>query len=218
MVAGDHYALCRAIYPQNNTDLDTKFRLFGDNRPLDYFYRAARIKIEDNAALRERDDFLELLYFLNNDLRDRVCIRDSVVTVDPRFGVKKAGLGTFASRHMLKGTILYCVLETTVNVKVVSVKEGTLHEFDMGDTTALAPLPNKDTLFMMNHAEHGTRACNAEIVIDHREFATLHDTFVFVAQIKLTRTVNAGTELAFDYFRGRQHKNPLLEVGRVASC
>ena len=48
-------------------------------------------------------------------------LRDSVVDLHPRFKVKNAGLGVFATRNLRKGECLYSVLHQGINMQVSRV-------------------------------------------------------------------------------------------------
>ena len=155
---------------------------------------------EEDKYYRSGHDMLELVHFQFNSLDKHTFTAPSKLKLDiSAFESESVGTGLFAENFMPKGKVLYTVLETSQDCKIV--KSGGTWNFDLGAGQALAPDGDKRHIFMINHATKKSKDNNVEVQVDYREFDTpVSDATFFVMRLEVTKDVNANQELCYDYF------------------
>ena len=161
--------------------------------------RVENVNDEENKYHRSGHDMLELVHFEFNSLDKHTFVAASKAKVDPAFEGEDVGRGLFADNFMPKGTVLYTVMETSQDCKIV--KSGGTWNFDLGAGQALAPEGDKRHIFLINHAPKRSRGNNAKVEVDFREFDTpVSDSTIFVLRVEVTKDINASQEMCYDYF------------------
>ena len=123
-----------------------------------FMLRAARASVQKKNAVCIRN-LLRCAIFAtkHQSLQDECQVNKSKIPPDPVFGAKSSGFGLLSEHKLKNGTVLYDVLETSVNVVVRQKKTRQVgfQGFDLGTGFILLnkskKKKDKPMLFMMNH-------------------------------------------------------------------